>query len=308
VPQRSDRYYDLFGATPEARIKTFPTVITERGESVFYNKSKRSKFSFIICWKDCYGRKLPKMTMLIAAQHSFLDAVGLNNEAVSMIAAAGDTIDQKAIQLLQRSISIMKKTSAAVRQCSGQAYNTSLASSAAPAIHHHHHETVSLPHTIPDQRWFLYNKALRFSTEIVSLASFLEDFHTFSAVVAFNLALIYHRSALCGNHKFAPLSGRATSLYSLVLKLVLDWPGWISSRTSPMTCTIVRLAATNNLAQISSESGDTKLAQDFLKHLSAGIRQSRKHFPCLFQTSGDMFELMISLLFWLPDTVVAPAA
>jgi hypothetical protein len=251
------------------------------------------------------------MTLLIAAQHSFLDAVVLNNEAVSMI-AAGDTNNQKAIQLLEHSISIMKKTSTAVPQFSGQAYNTSLASSAAPVIqhHHHHHETVSLPHTIPDQRrWFMYNKALRFNTEIVSLASFLEDFHTFSAVVMFNLALIYHRSALCGNQKFASLSGKATSLYSLVLKLVEDGPGWISSKTSQVvTCTIVKLAATNNLAQISSESGDTKLAHDFLKHLSAGIQRSKKNIPGLFQSSGDMFELMINLFFWQPDSVVAPAA
>jgi hypothetical protein len=247
------------------------------------------------------------MTLLIAAQHSFLDAVGLNNEAVCMM-AAGDTNNQKAIQLLLRSITIIKKTSAAVQQCSGQAYaDTSLASSAAPVIHHHHHETVSLPHTIPDQRWFMYNKALRFGTTIVSLASFLEDFHTFSAVAMFNLALIYHRSALCGNQKVASLSGKVSSLYSLVLKL-LDWPGWIYSRICPMACTIVKLAATNNLAQISSESGDTQLAQDFLKDLSAGIRQSRKYFPGLFQTSGDMFELMINLFFWLSYTVVAPAA
>jgi hypothetical protein len=247
------------------------------------------------------------MNLLIAAQHSFIDAVDLNNDAVSMI-ASGDTNNQRAIQLLERSVSIMKKTSAAVQQCSGQAYNTPLTSSAAPVIHHHHHETVSLPHTVPDQRWFLYNKALRFDTEIVSLTFFLEDFHTFSAVVAFNLALIYHRSALCGNQNFASWSGKATSLYALVLELV-DWPGWIYSRTSPVSRTIVKLAATNNLAQISSESGDTKLAHDFLKHLSAGIRQSRKHFPGLFQqSSGDMFDLTISLLFWLPDTVAAPAA
>jgi hypothetical protein len=248
------------------------------------------------------------MALLIAAQHSFLDAVDLNNEAVSMIIAAGDTNNQKAIQLLERSVSIMEKTSAAVQQCSGQAHtNTPLASSAAPIIHHHHHETLPLPHTFPDQRWFMYNKALRFSTEIVSLASFLEDFHVFSAVVVFNLALIYHRSALCGNQKFASLSGKASSLYSLVLKLV-DWPGWISSRTSIVTCTIVKLAATNNLAQISSESGDTKLAHDFLQHLSAGIRRSRTFTPGLFQSSGDMYELMINLFFWQPDTAVAPAA
>jgi hypothetical protein len=249
------------------------------------------------------------MTSLIAAHHSFVYAVGLNNEAVSMI-AAGDTNNQKAIQLLEHSISIMKKTSTAVPQLSGQPYNTSLASFAAPVIHHHHHhETVSLPHAIPDQRrWFLYNKALCFSTEIVSLASFLEDFHTFSAVVMFNLALIYHRSALCGNQKFASLSGKASALYSLVLKLV-DGLGWISSsRTSQVTCTIAKLAATNNLAQISSESGDAKLAHDFLKHLSAGIRQSRKNIPGLFQSSGDMFELMISLFSWQPAAVVAPAA
>jgi hypothetical protein len=245
------------------------------------------------------------MSLLIAAHHSFLDAVGLNNEAVSMI-AAGDSNNQKAIQLLERSVVIVKKTSAVVQQCSGQAYNTNPALSAAPVIHHHH-EPVSLPHTIPDQRWFIYNKALRFSTEIVSLASFLEDYQAFGAVVVFNLALIYHRSALCGNQKFASLSGRATSLYSLVLNLV-DWPGWISSKTSQVTCTIVKLAATNNLAQISSESGDTKLAHDFLKHLSAGIRRSRKFIPGLFQSSGDMFELMINLFFWPPAPVVAPAA
>jgi hypothetical protein len=255
---------------------------------------------------DSSGIKVPNMTLLIAAQHSFLDAVGLNNEAVSMI-AAGDSNDQKAIQLLQHSIIIMKKASAAVKQCSGQAYKISMASSAAPIIHHHHHETVSLSHTIPDQRWFMYNKALRFKTEIFSLASFLEDFQAFSAVVLFNLALIYHRSALCGNHKFASLSERATSLYSLILKLA-DGPSWISSRTSMVTCTIVKLAATNNLAQISSESGDTKLAHDFLKHLSVGIRQSRKHFPGLFRSSGDMFELMINLFFWPPAPVVASAA
>jgi hypothetical protein len=245
--------------------------------------------------------------LLIAAQHSFLDAVDLNNEAVSMI-AAGYGNNQKAIARLKRSVSIMRKTAVAVKQCSGQAYNTPLASSAAPITHHrHHHETVPLPHTMPDQKgWFMYNKALRFSAEIVSLASFLEDFHTFSAVVVFNLALSYHRSALCGNQKFASLSGKATSLYSLVLKL--DWPNWISSRTSLATCTIVKLAATNNLAQISSESGDTKLAHDFLKHLSAGIRRSRKCFPGLFQSSGDMFELMISFFLGQPDTAVAPAA
>jgi hypothetical protein len=246
------------------------------------------------------------MSLLIAAQHSFIYAVGLNNEAVSMI-AAGDANNQKAIQLLDRSVNIMKRTSAAVQQCSGQAHNTSLASSAAPVIHNHH-ETVSLPHTIPDQsRCFLYNKALRFSTEIVSLASFLEDFHAFNAVVVFNLALIYHRSALCSNQKFASVSGRATSLYSLALKLV-DWPGRISFRRSQVASTVVKLAATNNLAQISSESGDAKLAHDFLKHLSAGIQQSKKYFPRLFQTSGDAFELMINLLFWLPETIVAPAA
>jgi hypothetical protein len=262
--------------------------------------------SYFFAENNYYGIKLPKMTLLIAAQHSFLDAVGLNNEAVSMI-AAGDTNNQKAIHLLERSFSIIKKISAAVQQCSGQANNTSLASSAAPAIHHHHHETVSLPHTIPDQRWFLYNKALRFKTEIVSLASFLEDFQTFNAVVLFNLALIYHRSALCGNQKFASLSGKATSLYSLVLELV-DRPGWISLRTSQVTCTIVKLAATNNLAQISSESGDTKLAHDILKHLSAGIRLSRKNIPDLFQSSGDMFELMVNLFLWQVDTVAAPAA
>jgi hypothetical protein len=245
------------------------------------------------------------MSLLIAAQHSFVYAVGLNNEAVSII-ATGDTNNQKAIQLLDRSAGIMKTSAAVVQQCSGQAYSTSLASSAAPIIHHCHHEAVPLPHTFPDQRWFMYNKALRFGTEIVSLASFLEDFQVFSAVVVFNLALIYHRSALCGNQKFASLSGKATSLYSLVLKLV-DWPGWIFSKTS-VTCTIVKLAATNNLAQISSESGDTKLAHDFLKHLSAGIRRSRKHFPGLFQSSGDMFELMINLFFWPPAPVIAPAA
>jgi hypothetical protein len=248
------------------------------------------------------------MTLLTAAQHSFLEAIDLNNEAVSVTIAAGDTNNQKAIQLLERSVSIMKKTSAAVQQCSGQAYNTSLVSStAAPVIHHHHHEIVPLPHTFPDQRWFMYNKALRFSTEIVSLASFLEDFQAFIAVVMFNLALLYHRSALRGNQKFASLSGKASSLYSLVLKLV-DWPGWISSRTSQVTCTIVKLAATNNLAQISSESGDTKLAHDFLKHLSAGIRRSRTFTPGLFQSSGDMFELMINLFFWPPAPTVAPAA
>jgi hypothetical protein len=248
------------------------------------------------------------MTLLIAAQHSFLDAVGLNNEAVSMI-AAGDSNNQKAIQLLERSVSIMKKTSAVVQQCSGQAYNTNPALSAEPVIHHHHHhhEPVSLPNTIPDQRWFMYNKALRFSAEIVSLASFLEDYQAFGAVVLFNLALIYHRSALCGNQKFASLSGRATSLYSLVLNKV-DWPGWVSSKTSQVTCTTVKLAATNNLAQISSESGDTKLADDILKHLSAGIRRSRKFTPGLFQSSGDMFELMINLFFWPPAPVIAPAA
>jgi hypothetical protein len=247
------------------------------------------------------------MSLLIAAQHSFVYAVGLNNGAVSII-ATGDTNNQKAIQLLDRSAGIIKKTSAAVQQCAGQAYSTSLASSAAPIIHHRHHEAVPLPHTFPDQRWFMYNKALRFGTEIVSLASFLEDFQAFSAVVVFNLALLYHRNALCGNQKFASLSGKATSLYSLVLKLV-DWPGWISSsRTSQVTCTIVKLAATNNLAQISSESGDTKLAHDFLKHLSVGIRQSRKHFPGLFRSSGDMFELMINLFFWPPAPVVASAA
>jgi hypothetical protein len=247
------------------------------------------------------------MALLIAAQHSFLDAVDLNNEAVSMI-AAGYANNQKAIERLKRSVSIMKKTAVAVKQCAGQAHNKPLAPSAAPIIHHHHHEIVPLPHTMPDQKGrFMYNKALRFSTEIVSLASFLEDFHVFSAVVVFNLALIYHRSALCGNQKFASLSGKASSLYSLVLKLV-DWPGWISSRTSIVTCTIVKLAATNNLAQISSESGDTKLAHDFLQHLSAGIRRSRTFTPGLFQSSGDMYELMINLFFWQPDTAVAPAA
>jgi hypothetical protein len=246
------------------------------------------------------------MSLLIAAQHSFLYAVGLNNEAVSMI-ATGDTNNQKAIQLLDRSASIVKQTSAAVQQCSGQANNKSLASSAAPIIHHHRREAVPLPHPFADQRWFLYNKALRFDTEIVSLASFLEDFQAFSAVVVFNLALIYHRNALCGNQKFASLSEKATSLYSLVLKLV-DWPGWISSKTSQVTCTIVKLAATNNLAQISSESGDTKLGNAFLKHLSTGIQRSRKDFPGLFQSSGDMFELMINLFFWPPAPVVAPAA
>ncbi len=203
--------------------------------------------------------------MLIAAQHSFLDAVGLNNEAVSMI-AAGDTSNQKAIHLLKRSVSIMKKTVAAVKQCPGHVYKMTLASSAAPGIHHH--ESVSL-HPMPDQRWFLYNNALRFRASFFSLASFQEEYHIFSAVVVFNLALIYHRSALCGNQKVASLSGKVSSLYSLVLKLV-DWPGWISSKTS-VTCTIVKLAATNNLAQISSESGDTKQAHDFLKHLSAGM-------------------------------------
>jgi hypothetical protein len=103
------------------------------------------------------------------------------------------------------------------------------------------------------------------------------------------------------------LSRQATSLYSLVLKLV-DGPGGISPRTSQVTCTIVKLAATNNLAQISSESGDTKLAHGFLKHLSTGIRRSRKYIPGLFQSSGEMFELMMNLFFWPPDTVIAPAA
>jgi hypothetical protein len=104
----------------------------------------------------------------------------------------------------------MKKTPAAVQQCSGRAYNASLALSTAPVIHHHQNlePVVSLPCNIPDQqRWFMYNKAHRLSNEIVSHASFLEDFHAFSAVVVFNLALIYHRSALSDNQKFASLSG-----------------------------------------------------------------------------------------------------
>jgi hypothetical protein len=99
----------------------------------------------------------------------------------------------------------------------------------------------------------MYKKALHSTTEIVPLASFLEDFHASSAIAIFNLALIYHHSTLRCNQKFmGKLSGKAASLYSLVLKLV-DWPGPISSRTSQVTCMIVKLAATNNLAQISSE-------------------------------------------------------
>jgi hypothetical protein len=127
------------------------------------------------------------MTLLTTAQHSFLDATILknNNKAISRISSL-DNNGQQAIQLLEHSGSIMKKTSAAVQQCSGKAYNTSLASSTAPVIHHHHHNTVSLPHTIPNQRWFLYNKAHCFSTYIDSLAFFPEDFHTFSALVTSN--------------------------------------------------------------------------------------------------------------------------
>jgi hypothetical protein len=250
-----------------------------------------------------YGRHLlPKMTSMIAAQHSLLDAVGLNNEAVSMI-AAGDASNQKAIQLLRRSVSIIQKTSAAVQQCSGQVYKMPLASSATPDIHQHH-ESVSL-HPMPDQRWFLYNKALRFNTSFFPLVSFREDYHIFSAVVVFNLALIYHRSALCGTQNFASLSLRASSLYSLALKLV-DRHDWRSCSRS-LTSTIVKLAAMNNLAQLSGESGDTKLAQDFLLHLTEAIRQSRILASDLFQASGGMGELITNLLLWQEDTVARAA-
>jgi hypothetical protein len=244
-----------------------------------------------------------KMTLMIAAQHSFLDAVGLNNEAVSMIAAGDTTSNQKAIRLLRRSVSTLNKTVAAIKQCPDQAYKMPLASSAAPDIHHHH-ESVSL-HPIPDQRWFMYDKALRFHASFFSLASFVEEYHIFSAVVTFNLALIYHRSALCGNQNFASLSLRASSLYSLALKLVDRHDRRSCSRS--LTFTIVKLAAMNNLAQISSESGDTKLAQGFLDHLSAAIRRSRIRAPSLFQASGGMGELMTNLLFWQEETVARAA-
>jgi hypothetical protein len=243
------------------------------------------------------------MTLMIAAQHSFLDAVGLNNEAVSMIAAGDSTSNQKAIQLLKRSISIIKKTSAAVQQCSGQVYKMPLASSATPDIRHYH-ESVSL-RPMPDQRWFLYNKALRFNTSFFPPASFREDYHIFSAVVVFNLALIYHRSALCGTQNFASLSLKASSIYSLALKLV-DRHDWRSCSRN-LTSTIVKLAAMNNLAQISSESGDTKLAQDFLNHLSATIRQSNIRASVLFQASDGMGELITNLLLWQEDTVARAA-
>jgi hypothetical protein len=244
--------------------------------------------------KSCKHNGMSKMT-LISSQLNFFDAVSLNNKAVSMI-SAGD--NHKAVQLLKRSFNLMKAAGlAAVReQCAGKVSPLLAPSTTAPVVH----ETVPLPH-MHNRRWFLYSKALRFNTENLSVATFLNDFHIFSAVVMFNLALIYHRSALCGNQKS---SRTATTLYSLVLQLV----GRPKSCSRSLTSMIVKLAATNNLAQISNESGKTKLAQEGLEHLSAGIRQSRKDFPCLFQqASGDMKGLMTNLRLWKSDAV-APAA
>lgn len=233
---------------------------------------------------------------LISSQLNLFDAVSLNNKAVSMI-SAGD--HQKAVQFLKRSFNLMKAAKLAAgreQQCAGNASPPLAPSTTAPVVH----ETVPLPH-MHNRRWFMYSKALRFDTENLSVAAFLKDFHIFSAVVMFNLALIYHRSALCGNQKS---SRTATNLYNLVLQLV----GRPKSCSRSLTSMIVRLAATNNLAQISNESGKTKLAQEGLEHLSAGIRQSRKDFPYLFQqASGDMKGFMTNLWLWKPDTV-APAA
>jgi tetratricopeptide (TPR) repeat protein len=186
--------------------------------------------------------------------NSLHQSISLNNEGVALL-QNGD--NRAAVGRLTEALSISKielgylqdNPSVSMNSFNNETHHASLVHSSTPLRGLH------------DENYFIFNQALTLSalTDVVSYAHTLQ---ACCASIILNLALAYHRQARLGNRICLI---KAMKLYKMALRL--SWNAPITETTLT-----VRVAAANNMAQISLEQGDYKKARQELEGVAYLIR------------------------------------
>jgi hypothetical protein len=141
-----------------------------------------------------------------------------------------------------------------------------------------------------DENYFIFNQALTISAQ-TNVVSYAHTLQACCASIILNLALAYHRQGRRRGNRTCIV--KAMKLYEMALRL--SWNAQITGTTLT-----VRVAAANNMAQISLEQGDYMKARQELQGVAYLIR-----FPGL---GADLLNGLLLNVLMMKDSPHAAAA
>jgi hypothetical protein len=189
----------------------------------------------------------------------FRQALLLNNEGVERMA---ENRDQEAVELLTKSLTLVKQILAASEAA---AASESQSSSSSPKAMLHQQISLSLA-GLHDQHCFIYSHPVAFALDEEGGAVPDQDTHIYSAVIILNLALIYHRKGLSLSSAACLL--KAERMYDMCLSLLSG------SCPAGTTALLVKFAALNNLSQLKHMRGEYQSSLQGFQYLGSLLGMS----------------------------------
>jgi tetratricopeptide (TPR) repeat protein len=238
--------------------------------------------------------------MATAPTTLMLSALQLNNQGVALLL---ERRDEEAVPFFSQSLGLIK--SRIGNYTDKPMSMSSTASSTGEDKASLHEATFALPN-FEDARSFLYMEAFTFSADCEDRLINESNSHVYSAVVLFNLALVYHRQGK--THGKAACLVKAERMYEIVNRLLL-----LDSEADNQATTAlhVKLATLNNLSLLQHEQHNYESAQTGFQLLLAWTIRSAPTINSMIYSSQQMMDvhaMLLNVLFGSVPSIIAPAA
>jgi hypothetical protein len=217
---------------------------------------------------------------------STLSALQLNNQGVALLL---ERRDEEAVPFFSQSLSLIKFR---IGNYTDEPMSMSTGEEKAAL----HEATFPLPN-FEDTHSFLYTEALTFSADCDDRLINESNSHVYSAVVIFNLALVYHRQGKKLGKTACLL--RAERMYEMVIRLLN------SEGDNQGTAFHVKLATLNNLSLLQQEQSNYESAQKGFELLAWTISSAPSSM--LSYSQMDVDAMLLNVLF-ASAPLIAPAA